>query len=166
MLHVVRPFTYITSSATADELIEQAVANAQKQLERCIGPELEASAIERMVLKGDPAHEILRTVTNESIDLIVMPAHGYGALERFLVGSVTAEILHNSECPVWTGAHMEDLPGQQFAIHNVLCAVDFSAHSPKTIRWAQDVMAKIQNGHKSGGIHWYRRRSKSNEPSR
>lgn len=135
MLHVVKPLTYMAGSDTAGQLLEQAVAREQEKLKKCLGPELDGSTVRRMVLKGDPAREILLTAHDEEIDLIVMPTHGYGAFERFLLGSVTTKVLHKSECPVWTGAHVEDVPGEQFAIRNVLCAVDFSSHSPKTIRW-------------------------------
>jgi nucleotide-binding universal stress UspA family protein len=143
ILHVVKPLTYMAGGDTVRELIEQAVASGQEKLKTYLGPELDGSAVRRMVLKGDPAREILRIVHDEKIDLIVMPTHGYGAFERFLLGSVTAKVLHNSGCPVWIGAHVEDVPSQQFAIRTVLCAVDFSTHSPKTIRWAQDVAAEF-----------------------
>ena len=146
LLHVVKPFTYMTSSDAAQELLEQAVTNEQEQLKKCLGSELDGSTVRRMVLKGDPAREILRIAHDEKIELIVMPTHGYRALERLLMESVTVKVLHNSECPVWTGAHVEDLPGQRFAIRSVLCAVDFSTHSSKTVRWAKN-MATEFNAH-------------------
>jgi nucleotide-binding universal stress UspA family protein len=59
-----------------------------------------------------------------------------GITGMFLLGSVTAKVLHGSECPVWTGAHVEESPVQEFAIRNVLCAVDFGPRSHKTASWA------------------------------
>jgi len=55
----------------------------------------------------------------EKAELIIMPSHGY-TFDQLLLGSVTAKVLHGSECPVSTGAHMEESPVQQFAIRNVL----------------------------------------------
>jgi len=144
LLHVVRPLTYIAGGNTARELIEQEVAFTQEKLKECLGSGLNGLSVQRLVVKGDPAHEIFRTVAEQKIDLIVMPTHGYGAYERFLVGSVTAKVLHNGGCPVWACAHVEDAPGQPFAIRNVLCAVDFSTHSLKTVRWAQDMANEFQ----------------------
>jgi len=144
LLHVVRPLTYIAGGNTARELIEQEVAFTQEKLKECLGSGLNGLSVQRLVVKGDPAHEIFRTVAEQKIDLIVMPTHGYGAYERFLVGSVTAKVLHNGGCPVWACAHVEDAPGQPFAIRNVLCAVDFSTHSLKTVRWEQDMANEFQ----------------------
>ncbi len=31
-----------------------------------------------------------------------------GVFYRFLLDSVTAKVLHESHCPVWTGAHLEE----------------------------------------------------------
>jgi len=76
----------------------------------------------------------------------MMPTHGYGAFRRFLLGSVTAKVLHDSECPVWTGAHLEPAPAHEFAIRNVACAVDLSAHSRKTVQWAAQFATEFQAG--------------------
>jgi nucleotide-binding universal stress UspA family protein len=159
VLHVIRTLSYWTSSDSARELIEKGVANEQERLKDCLGSELHGLSVRSLVVKGDPALEILRTVADQKIDLIVMPTHGYGAYERFLVGSVTAKVLHNGQCPVWAGAHLEGESGQPFAIRNVLCAVDFSTHSPKTIRWAQDVAnefgARLTLAHVTPGVEIY-----------
>jgi len=159
VLHVVKPLTYIGTSDTTHELLAQALARGQEKLEKYFGPKLDGSVVKRMVLKGDPAHEILRAADDEKIDLIVMPTHGFGPLERFLLGSVTLEVLHNSKCPVWTGAHVKDVPDEQFAIRNVLCAVDFSPHSPRTVRWAHDVAtefgAVLTLAHVTPGVEIY-----------
>jgi len=159
LLHVVKPLTYLAGGSTARELIERDVASEEEKLKECLGSELNGLLVRRMVVKGDPTHEILRTVADQKIDLIVMPTHGYGAYERFLVGSVTAKVLHNGGCPVWTATHVEGGPGQPFAIGSVLCAVDFSTHSQKTVRWAQDVAtefgARLTLAHVTPGVEIY-----------
>lgn len=159
LLHVVRPLTYLAGGNTARELIERAVASEQEKLKECLGAELNGLSVRHLVVKGDPAVEIFRTVAEQKIDLIVMPTHGYGAYERFLAGSVTAKVLHNGECPVWAVSHVEEALAQKFAIQNVLCAVDFSTHSPKTIRLAQDVAnefsARLTLAHITPGVEIY-----------
>lgn len=159
VLHVIRPLSYMAGSNTARERIDRDVASENEKLKECLGSELNGLSVRRSVVKGDPAHEILRTVGDEKIDLIVMPTHGYGEFERFLVGPVTAKVLHNGECPVWTVTHLDEVPGEPLAIRNVLCAVDFSAHSAKTIRSAQDVAnefgAKLALAHVTPGVEIY-----------
>ena len=57
--------------------------------------------------------------------MIMMPATGLGRFRRVLLGSVTAKVLHDVSCPVWTSAHEPDptlaAPG---TYRTILCAVD------------------------------------------
>src|SRR5215475_1428742 len=71
-------------------------------------PELELSAedtlVRRMMREGDdPARVILKVAASERCDLIVMPTHGHRGIRRFLQGSITAQVIHDAGCPVWTG---------------------------------------------------------------
>ena len=55
-------------------------------------------------------------------------------------------MLHHTECAVWTDTHGE-AQGNEFAIRAVLCAVDLSPHSRKTVlsaaRLAADFGARL-----------------------
>jgi nucleotide-binding universal stress UspA family protein len=62
--------------------------------------------VRRVLLSGEPAAEIVGYAINHDSDLIMMPTHGYGVFRRRLLGSITAKVLHHSECPVWTGVHL------------------------------------------------------------
>ena len=44
-----------------------------------------------------------------NVDIIMMPTHGFGPYRRFILGSNTAKVLHDAECPVWTCAHIEQV---------------------------------------------------------
>jgi nucleotide-binding universal stress UspA family protein len=69
----------------------------------------------------------------------MIPTHGYGPFRRFLLGSVTAKVLHDAECPVWTEVHLEQSPGLgQVGCRSVLCAVDGTFRSEPAIVWAAD----------------------------
>jgi nucleotide-binding universal stress UspA family protein len=91
-------------------------------------------------LTGDPAPAILDYAAHYQPDLIVMPTHGYGVLRRFLLGSVTAKVLHDSEFPVWTGVHGEGEGEEGVApfrgIRHVVCAVDLGPPSEHALRWS------------------------------
>jgi nucleotide-binding universal stress UspA family protein len=143
MLHVVTPLSYSAGMlegsyvpANLHDLLKELLRLAQKNLDESLGPELEGLAVKRMLIEGDPAGTIVRTARSEKTNLIVMPTHGYGTFRRFLLGSVTAKVLHDSECPIWTGAHLEEEPRREFAIRNILCAIDLGAHSQNTVQWA------------------------------
>jgi nucleotide-binding universal stress UspA family protein len=91
---------------------------------------------------GDPASEIVRCADQSGTNLLVMATHGYGPFRRFLLGSVTAKVLHDAACPVWTGAHMErmlDSRAHASDVRAVLCAVDFAALTERTIEWSSGI---------------------------
>jgi nucleotide-binding universal stress UspA family protein len=49
---------------------------------------------------GDPASEILALLAEEPFDLLCMGARGRGRITNALLGSVSAEVLHESPIPV------------------------------------------------------------------
>ena len=166
LLHVVTPLSYSAGAlegsyvpANLDDLLKELLRQAQKELDRTLAPELDGLPVKRMLLEGDPASTIVRIARDEKANLIVMPTHGYGAFRRFLLGSVTAKVLHDSECPIWTGAHLEEAPTSEFAIRNILCAIDLGQHSSNTVRWAAQLAAefeaKLMLGHITVGVDDY-----------
>ncbi|HEU0298701.1 MAG TPA: universal stress protein, partial [Longimicrobium sp.] len=46
------------------------------------------------------AAEIVRYAERESVDLAVLGTHGYGALQRALIGSVASAVARTAPCPV------------------------------------------------------------------
>ena len=48
------------------------------------------------VREGEVSEQIRRVCEDGEIDLIVMPTSGRGAYRRFLLGSNTAKVLHDS----------------------------------------------------------------------
>lgn len=79
-----------------------------------IGPELEREVeaarvrtgvpdviVRELVRWGDhPAEEIVRVAEEEGADLIILATHGYGAVKRFLIGSVASGVTRGARCPV------------------------------------------------------------------
>ena len=90
--------------------------------------------VDRVLVEGDPAIEIVRAAHEGNFDLIVMPTHGYGPFRRFVLGSVTAKVLHDADCPVLTGAHLADLnPATPIFFRNIVCAVDLGPQSGQAL---------------------------------
>src|SRR5580704_246515 len=109
----------------------------QLQLDGTLVKEFADFSVQRIAELGDPAEVITQFAHSEGVDLIMMPTHGYGRFRRLLLGSVTAKVLHDAQCPVWTGAHMEQPPiHQHLAWRNVLCAVDGTPKSTPVMEWA------------------------------
>jgi nucleotide-binding universal stress UspA family protein len=61
--------------------------------------------LQRVLLQGDPATELLAFATSVNADLIATGSHGYGFVARMLIGSVTTRILRCSTCSVLCVPH-------------------------------------------------------------
>jgi nucleotide-binding universal stress UspA family protein len=119
---------------------EDRTARTQELLDRFLAEELSSLSVTRKLETGDPARTIIRVAHAEKVDLIMMPTHGYGGFRRFILGSVTAKVLHDAECPVWTGVHLETAPSlESIQLRRVLCAVDLTARSEAVISAAAEI---------------------------
>jgi nucleotide-binding universal stress UspA family protein len=108
----------------------------RRQLEAFSAKELDGVEVRRVVLAGDPASSIVKLAHEELAGLVTLPTHGYGRFRRFILGSTTAKVLHDADCPVWTGVHLETMPSTLKMPERVLCALDLEEHSAATLRWA------------------------------
>lgn len=115
---------------------------AQQKQDQALSTDLAGLAIRSLLVKGDAARTIVQTAQQENADLIMMPSYGF-AFNQFLMGSETAKVLNETECPVWTDAHVEQFPVLGLAIRNVLCAVDFKPYNVNAISWAQRMAAEF-----------------------
>ena len=149
LLHVVTSLSYPAGvfedrhKRVAHDLLTEIVARAQAKLDESLAEELEGLVIKRVMRRGDPAAEIVQAAHDENAKLVVIPTHSRGVLERFLLGSVTAKVLHHCGCPVWTDSHPQPGATRKLDIRNVLCAVDFSQHSRNTLDWAAKIAAEF-----------------------
>jgi nucleotide-binding universal stress UspA family protein len=106
-------------------------------LDKFLPDEFAGLNVRRCVTTGDPAQEIVGYARNEKADLIMMPTHGRGPFRRFVLGSVTAKVLHDTPCPVWTSAHLDmERPPAPPNLTSVLCAVDLDDIGTHTLRYA------------------------------
>lgn len=149
LLHVVEPLRYDFgemefAGGVASEVMQSRIALARQQLDAFLEPELAGARVSRVLLEGDPARRIVEYAHEQQVGLIAMPTHGYGPFRRFILGSVTAKVLHDADCPVLTGVHLEGTPElESIAFRTILCAVDLGPQSRKTLRWAAQMAAEF-----------------------
>lgn len=142
LVHVLEPIHYEISSlefggAVINDLAANRATQARKQLDFFMAEELSGVGVKRVLLEGDPASRIVGYAHENRSSLIALPTHGYGPFRRFILGSVTAKVLHDADCPVWTGVHLEEAPNvDSIAFRTVVCAVDLGPHSRQTLIWA------------------------------
>jgi nucleotide-binding universal stress UspA family protein len=143
LLHVVESADYLYGSiefggAALNDFQAERMATSRKRLDEFLVQELGHFQVRRVLSEGDPARVIAEHVEREGIDMVMMPSHGFGPFRRFIIGSVTAKVLHDVHVPVWTGVHLEDAPPMEvISCRNVLCGVDLSSDQCEhAITWA------------------------------
>lgn len=141
LLHVLPPPHYEfgameVGGSVLDELFRNRAGQAQKDLDLFLADELPPAIATRVLIEGDPAVRIVQEARDRGAGLIVLPTHGYGPFRRFILGSVTAKVLHDADCPVCTGVHMEAHSAGQINFRNVVAALDLGPQSERTLMWA------------------------------
>ncbi len=99
------------------------------------GKELEAYAAQNvtsgvpmrtMVVEGTPASAIVKTADEVDVDVIVMGTHGRTGFNRFLLGSVTERVLHETRRPLLTVRESTAPASSAPTRPRILCPVNFS----------------------------------------
>jgi len=142
LLHVLPPPHYEfgameVGGSVLEDLFRNRAEQAGRDLEEFLAGELPAEFTERMLVEGDPAARIVKTAHERGAGLIVMPTHGYGTFRRFILGSVTAKVLHDADCPVWTGVHLEAETVEDVRFGRVAAAIDMGPQTERTLMWAK-----------------------------
>ena len=147
LLHVLPPHyefgTAQMGAAILRDLVLERRRAAEQQIEGFLSAELRHLPVRHLLLDGDPAHEIVACARREEVGLIMMPTHGYGPFRRMLLGSVTAKVLHDADCPVWTTVHMEAPAASPDAVKRIMCAVDLGPASARALDWAVRLAAEF-----------------------
>jgi nucleotide-binding universal stress UspA family protein len=141
MLHVMEipPYWFGTMGAESfaamidlPKLTEQ----RKRQLDGFLVQELGDAHVERILEQGDPSTLIDEIAEKRKIDLLMMPTHGHGPFRRLLLGSVTAKVLHDLRCPIWTSAHAERQATHPDEICSMMCAIDLTQESVPLLNYA------------------------------
>ena len=141
LLHVIRTPRVWYGDLPPEELqalidIERLIRDRQVMLSAYLQQEFrDLPDVERIVDRGEPAHAIAEHARKDRAHLIMMPTHGYGPFRRMLLGSITAKVLHDAECPVWTDVH-DELSFARLGCQSVICAVDLRDEMVSALQWA------------------------------
>lgn len=94
---------YIPSSLSVADLVEDMQKSAWQEMEVWSA---EASSkikdIEKIVQRGVPFVEIVKTAREKSADMIVIGTHGWTGIDHILFGSTAEKVVRKSPCPVLT----------------------------------------------------------------
>lgn len=84
------------------DIESQMITRAQDELQKQLGkfPQAKELDVTTDVGKGTPYDAILQEAENKGIDLIVIASLGRSGIARFLIGSVSRNVLKGAKCPV------------------------------------------------------------------
>jgi len=110
IVHVIAPVPILPvpigpgPSAFNVSLYEQELDVSSKRALEEVVNQLETKELKTrlIALRGNPADEIVRTVDEEKIDLIVIATRGRTGLDRLIFGSVAEKVVRLAKCPVLT----------------------------------------------------------------
>lgn len=124
-------------SADKKATLEQARAllnQSAEELLRISASQVSSYSIgSRLVRFGHPAEEIVKVANQSGIDLVVVGSHGFGGVKRFLLGSVSDQVLLYANCSVLIVRPNPN--GQGSGISRLLLAFDDSRPAQRAARF-------------------------------
>jgi nucleotide-binding universal stress UspA family protein len=105
LLHVVEDIRkwggFYVPHASTDLFQREAEIGAEKAMKKVCEEHLEScSNFQKRVVSGDPATEILKTIGDDGIDLVIVGTHGRKGVEHTIFGSVAENVVKKSPVPV------------------------------------------------------------------
>lgn len=106
-------------------------------LEQFAQTELGNTSYDTVIEDGEPVAVIEWAVRRVNADLVMMPTSGHGKFRRLLMGSVTAKVLHDLKCPVFTSAHQPQMPvASPDGYRSIVCAVELNPEAETVLQAA------------------------------
>jgi nucleotide-binding universal stress UspA family protein len=133
---------------SVQEIAQEHLVIAQDRLKSFLNSEF--PGCERILLSGEAAQKIAETAKNGGFDLIVMPTHA-SRFRRMLLGSTTAKVLNDAECPVMTTEHAEAGVPRPLEHRVWVCAIGLSDDSERVLGVANSAAAAV--GAKLSVVH-------------
>jgi nucleotide-binding universal stress UspA family protein len=137
LLHVIE----VTYNTTLEDLH----GIRMEKFEKFFDKSLRHLRVKTLVEHGEAARKIIECASTHQVDLIMIPTQGMGIYRRLILGSTSAKVLHDADCPVWTGVHLENAPPlEEVVCQRVLCAVDLKPSSARVLDWASHLAEEYQ----------------------
>src|SRR6266478_3785971 len=124
------------------EVAEEQRNLARSRLDSFLKSEFPLAEGPRILLAGDAATQIAQLARTDRFDLIIMPTHA-GVFRRTLLGSTTAKVLNDTDCPVLTTQHAETISPRQLEHREWVCAIGLNADSERVLRFASQAAKDV-----------------------
>ena len=137
LLHVIEA----SYNSTLEDIDKVRVENFESFFDKS----LKHLRVRKLIEHGEAGRKIIECAKANKADLIMIPTQGMGIYRRLILGSTSAKVLHDADCPVWTGVHLENAPPLEAVVcQRILCAVDLKPASARVLEWASRVAEEYQ----------------------
>jgi nucleotide-binding universal stress UspA family protein len=146
LIHVFDPASYSGFELyvrRASDIAEEHQNIARERLNSFLQTEFPPAECPRIIAEGDAATHVAEVASKNGFDLIIMPTHA-GTFRRMLLGSTTAKVLNDADCPVVTSKHAETIAPRPLEHREWLCAVGFDEDSERVLRYATEGAAEAR----------------------
>ena len=124
------------------EVAEEQQNLARDNLDSFLKSKFPLAECPRILSSGDAAAQIVQLAKTGRFDLIIMPTHA-GLFRRMLLGSTTAKVLNDADCPVLTTQHAETISPRQLEHREWVCAIGLDADSERVLRYASQAAGAV-----------------------
>lgn len=148
LVHAYAPLAAIAQSElliSDPGLQDRAHALEEDRLRQFACQAFQSLRVETMVELGEPGGVIDRATQQQRADLVMLATRGHGPVRRFLMGSITAKVLHDVSAAVWTGvgSALVDHPAR-VPYQSIVCALDDSAEAEGVLRAGAAIASAYQ----------------------
>ncbi|HEV2493553.1 MAG TPA: universal stress protein [Terriglobia bacterium] len=131
------------SAASGFELLARPLSEAEEdrklaaraKLDSYLSSEFPGGDSPRLLVAGEAAAQIAEVARERGFDVIAMPTHA-GVFRRMLLGSTTAKVLNDADCPVLTTQHAETITPRGLEHREWVCAIGLQPDSERVLRYA------------------------------
>lgn len=145
LIHVFDPASYNGFELyvrASSEIEEEHQGIARDRINSFLTDEFPISDCQRILVEGDAAANIAE-VARTGFDLIIMPTHA-GIFRRMLLGSTTAKVLNDADCPVLTSKHAQTIAPRPLEHRVWLCTIGLGEDSERVLRFARQVESELR----------------------
>jgi nucleotide-binding universal stress UspA family protein len=148
LIHVFDPASYNGFELylrAESEIAEEHREIGRGRLDSFLREEFPPSEYPRILAAGDASTQIAGVARGGGFDLIIMPTHA-GAFRRMLLGSTTAKVLNDADCPVLTSRHALTIAPRPLDHREWLCTIGLGEDSERVLRFAHQGAVEAHAG--------------------
>lgn len=133
--HVMDPVVPESGTVPGEHAVKDEEEQKRRQLLRMV--EYNGISFQPLLSRCDFEVALSHWIAEYGIDLVVVGTHGRPTVQRFLLGSTSEVVLHNSTCPVLTIGPNVDAPRIfNLTLDKILFAAELGAQSRHAIEYA------------------------------